>query len=187
MSSASTAGKANPGVIGLFAYGMTVIMLCLNYIGAIPFSMGIFAMILIFGGIGEFIAGMMCFRNHDTFGATDFTAYGLFWWSLAVILCNPFGEAIVPADSTTLGFYLLLWAIFTILLFFGAWKQGVVSRIIFFTLFLLFLLLAVGNFTGAVIITTIAGYIGIISGAVSIYCAASTVIKEERQKAALEA
>jgi succinate-acetate transporter protein len=40
-------------------------------------------------------------RQINVFGATAFTAYGFFWWSLIIIWINPF-EGIAAADDMSM-------------------------------------------------------------------------------------
>ena len=47
-------------------------------------SMGIF-----YGGIAQVIAGILEWKKGNTFGATAFTSYGLFWLSLVAIVLIP--------------------------------------------------------------------------------------------------
>jgi succinate-acetate transporter protein len=39
-----------------------------------------------YGGIAQIIAGVLEFRNGNTFGTVAFTSYGLFWWWYAFLL-----------------------------------------------------------------------------------------------------
>ena len=50
-------------------------------------------------------------------------AYGFFWWSLVLIWVCPF-DSIAAGDSTSLGFYLLLWGIFSLFMFIEPYHPG---------------------------------------------------------------
>ena len=78
---------------------------------------------LCMGGLAQIIAGIAAFKKGDTFGATAFTAYGLFWWSLVFVLVCPF-KSIAAADGAAMGFYLLLWAVFTGFMFIGTLRHN---------------------------------------------------------------
>ena len=101
--------EANAGPLGLLGFGMSTILLNLHNSGVIELSIVILAMGICMGGLAQIIAGIMEFKAGNTFGATAFTAYGLFWWTLVLILLTPFGQ---EADGKSMGFYLLLWCIF---------------------------------------------------------------------------
>lgn len=87
----STEQKSNPGPLGLLGFGMTTILLNLHNAGVIELSAVIAAMGFAMGGTAQIIAGILEFRNGNTFGGTAFTAYGFFWWSLVFIWSNPGG------------------------------------------------------------------------------------------------
>jgi len=174
---------ANPSPLGLLGFGMTTVLLNLHNSSAIQLSVVIIAMGFALGGVAQIIAGIMEFRNNNVFGATAFTAYGLFWWSLIFILCNPFGNA--PADSTSMGFYLLLWCIFTLFMSIGTLKHNHATKVVFFSLTILFLLLALGEFTGTSAVTIAAGCVGIICGLSAVYTSVAQVVNNEHGKTVL--
>ncbi|MEG0875254.1 MAG: acetate uptake transporter [Clostridiales bacterium] len=169
----------NPGALGLLAFGMTTVLLNLHNAGIVPLSIVTVAMGIAMGGLAQIIAGIFEFKNGNTFGATAFSAYGLFWWSLVLIWVNPFSKTIAAADELSMGFYLLMWAIFTFAMFIGTLKHNRSSQTVFLTLTILFVLLAAGDFTGSHLIKTIAGWEGILCGASAIYAACGQIINGE--------
>ncbi len=95
---------------------------------------------------------------------------------MAFIWWNPFGVA--DADAMSMGFYLLMWGIFTLFMFVATLKLNNQLKAIFGTLTILFFLLALGDFTGSETIATIAGWEGIVCGATAVYSAMHQVITE---------
>ena len=168
--------EANPAPLGLLGFGMTTILLNLHNSGLISLSVIIIAMGFALGGLAQIIAGIMEFKNNNTFGATAFTAYGCFWWSLIIIWCNPWAQ--YPADPKSLACYLLLWGVFTLFMFIGTLKQSRANRVVFGSLALLFFLLALGDFTGVHAITIVAGVVGIFCGASALYNSFGQVLNE---------
>jgi len=175
---------ANPAPLGLLGFGMTTCLLNLHNAGFIPLSIVIIAMGFALGGAAQIIAGIMEFKKNNVFGATAFTAYGFFWWSLIVIWINPF-SSIHPLDSVSMGFYLGLWCLFTGFMFIGTLKHNMISRIVFGTLTILFFLLSLANFTGSDMIHTIAGYVGIVCGLSAIYSSMGQILNQEFNKTVL--
>ncbi len=171
--------EANAGPLGLLGFGMTTVLLNLHNAGIIEFSIMILAMGIAMGGLAQFIAGLMEFKAGNTFGATAFTSYGLFWWSLVIILVNPSWLGGAAADGKSLGFYMILWCIFTGFMFIGTLKANHATQIVFCTLAILFLLLAIHNFTGSTVVGIIAGIEGIFCGASAIYTAVAGIIDGE--------
>ena len=173
---------ANAGPLGLLGFGMTTILLNLHNAGVIEFSIMILAMGIAMGGLAQFVAGIMEFKAGNTFGATSFTAYGLFWWSLVIILVNPQGFGAEAASGAGLGFYFILWCIFTACMFIGTLKANRASQAVFGLLAILFLLLAIHSFSGSEVVGVIAGVEGIICGAVAVYASVAGVINESLGK-----
>lgn len=176
---------ANPAPLGLLGFGMTTCLLNLHNAGFIPLSIVIIAMGFALGGAAQIIAGIMEFKKGNTFGATAFTAYGFFWWSLILIWINPF-KGIEAADSKSMGYYLGLWCVFTFFMFIGTLKHNRTTQVVFGSLAVLFLLLSLADFTGIEQIHTLAGYVGIICGASAIYNAMGQVINQEFGKTVIK-
>lgn len=169
---------ANAAPLGLLGFGMTTLLLNLHNAGIIPLSGVILAMGLCLGGAAQIIAGIMEFKRNNTFGATAFTAYGFFWWSLVLIWLNPFKD-IAAADSVSMGYYLLLWGIFTAFMFIGTLKHNRATQLVFLTLTLLFLLLAIADFSEIAFIKMIAGWVGILCGASAVYSSLAQIVNNE--------
>lgn len=172
-----TLSIANPAPLGLLGFGLTTFLLNLHNAGLTPLSIVIVAMGFALGGAAQIIAGIMEFYKKNTFGATAFVAYGFFWWSLILIWSNPF-PGIAAADLTSMGWYLLLWGVFTLVMFVGTLKLGRGLQVVFSSLAVLFFLLAAGDFTGHVLLTRIGGVVGLFCGASAIYCSLAQVINE---------
>lgn len=174
--------KANPGPLGLIGFGMTTVLLNLHNAGIIELSIVIVAMGFAVGGLAQIIAGIFEFKNGNTFGGTAFIAYGFFWWSLVVIWWNPMSSVMAGADSISMGFYLLLWGIFTFGMFIGTLKHNRAIQVVFGSLVILFVLLAIGDFTGVHTVTEVAGYVGLFCGLSAVYASLAQIINNEHQK-----
>ena len=169
---------ANPAPLGLLGFGMTTVLLNIHNAGFFPMNTMILAMGIFFGGMAQVIAGIMEFKKNNTFGATAFTSYGFFWLSLVGTIVMPglgMGEA---ASAQAMAAYLFMWGLFTLGMFVGTLRISKNLQIVFGSLTLLFFLLALGDFTGNEMITTIAGYEGIFCGFSAIYGALAQVLNE---------
>ena len=178
MSAEMNKKVANPGPLGLLGFGMTTVLLNLHNAGLLPLSIAIVAMGIALGGLAQIIAGIRELCQGNTFGGTAFTAYGLFWWSLVLIWLNP-GEKVAAADNITMGYYLLLWGIFTAFMFVGTLKHNRATQVVFGSLTILFVFLAIGDFTGNHTITMVAGFEGIFCGLSAIYNAMGQILNAE--------
>ena len=181
-----TTKVANPGPLGLLGFGMTTVLLNLHNAGFLPLSIVIVAMGVALGGLAQIIAGVRELKQGNTFAGTAFTAYGLFWWSLVLIWVNPFADAgIEAASKVAMGWYLLLWGVFTGFMFIGTLTHNRATQVVFGSLTILFVLLALGDFTGNHTITTVAGFEGIFCGLSAIYSAVGQIVNGEHGKTIL--
>ncbi|CAG37248.1 acetate uptake transporter [Desulfotalea psychrophila] len=170
---------ANPGPLGLMGFGMTTVLLNIHNAGFFPISAMILAMGLLYGGIAQIIAGILEFRKGNTFGMTAFISYGHFWLTLVALIIMPKLGITESTPHAFMGWYLALWGIFTFFMFIASLKSNRVLQFIFFSLTVLFFLLAAHNWTGSVALGHIAGWEGIVCGASAIYLAMAEVINEQ--------
>ena len=171
---------ANPAPLGLLGFGMTTILLNIHNAGIYELDSMIMGMGIFMGGIAQIFAGLQEWKKNNTFGATAFTAYGSFWLSLVALWLIPstsFGAAF-KSSETAIGWYLLLWGIFTFFMFIGTLKLSRLLQIVFFTLAVLFFLLAASVFTGNVSLHKVAGYEGILCGASAFYGCIAQILNE---------
>lgn len=172
---------ANPAVLGLTCFGLTTVLLNLHNAGLFKMDATILAMGLFLGGIAQIIAGVMEFKKGNTFGMTAFCAYGAFWLTLVfVIIVKPYILTSVGLEKGNVGFawYLLLWGIFTVLLFFGTLKINKALQFVFATLVVLFMLLAIGFGWDSSGVIKAAGVVGIICGSSAVYLAIAELLNE---------
>lgn len=169
---------ANPAPLGLLGFGMTTILLNIHNAGVFPINSMILGMGLFVGGLAQIMAGAMEWKQNNTFGTTAFTLYGVFWLSFAAMVLLPGETTAAPTGDVAKGFYLLVWGIFTLCMFIGTLRITRAHQIIFGSLTILFLLLAIGDFTGIEMITRIAGWEGIFCGASAFYAAIAQVLNE---------
>ena len=163
---------ANPGALGLAAFGFNTILLQLHNIGlitsVIPLVYG-----FIWGGTAQIIAGIIDARRGDTFGFTAFTSYGAFWIGLSLSFLLQW-QGLVTVDSPGLAWLCVCWAIFTGFMSIGTFKISWTHVVIFVSLTLLFVLLA-AHFWGA-LPAVVPGIEGLFCGASAVYGSAAVVL-----------
>lgn len=169
---------ANPAPLGLFAFGMTTVLLNLHNAGIFEMNSMILAMGLFYGGLAQVVAGILEAKKSNTFGLTAFVSYGFFWLSLVGLLVMPKLGWMAAASEKGMIAYLVMWGIFTALLFVGTLKISRALQFVFATLTILFFLLAIGDATGDAGIKKFTGYEGILCGASAIYTAIATLLNE---------
>lgn len=171
-------GIANPAPLGLCAFGMTTVLLNFHNAGFFEMNSMILAMGIFYGGLAQVIAGVIEARKNNIFGLTAFTSYGFFWLSLVGLIVMPkLGWVAAPSKGAMVA-YLVIWGLFTFLLFFGTLKLNRALQFVFASLTVLFFLLAAGDYTGNSSITHFAGYEGIICGASAIYTGIANLLNE---------
>ena len=142
----------------------------------------VLAMGIFYGGIAQVIAGAMEFRKGNTFGMVAFLSYGLFWLTFAGIFLIPgMGGFLDGTANAALGYYLFFWGLFTFAMFIGTLKQSGANMAVFGTLWLLFFLLAIGNWENVSATSTLAiatGYEGVLCGLIAFYTGAAHVLNE---------
>ncbi len=168
----------NPAPLGLMGFGMTTVLLNLANAGIYSLGSMILAMGVFYGGLAQIIAGIEEWKKKNTFGATAFTSYGAFWLSLVALIFFPKWGWIPATDKGGMVAYFIMWGIFTFIMFIGTLKLNRALQVVFFTLFVLFFLLAAGEGTGIPAIITIAGWEGIICGLSAIYAGLAQVLNE---------
>lgn len=167
---------ANPAPLGLLGFGMTTVLLNLHNAGFFPMDTMILAMGFFYGGIAQVIAGIMEWKKQNTFGMTAFVSYGFFWLSLVGILVFPSMDWATKPEAGAMAAYLFMWGLFTAVMFVATLKLNRALQIVFGSLTLLFMLLALGDVTGNIAITRLAGYEGILCGFSAIYLAAAEIL-----------
>lgn len=177
---------ANPASLGLLGFGMTTVLLNLHNAGFYPLNSMILAMGLAYGGLAQVIAGIMEYRKGNTFGTVAFSSYGLFWWSLVLLLVLPRFEIfdlsasspLQATNSTAMAAYFFMWGLFTFIMFFGTLKTNRLLQFVFLSLAVLFFLLTAKELTGSTNLGIITGYEGIICGLSAVYTALAEVLNE---------
>lgn len=169
---------SNPAPLGLMGFGMTTVLLNLHNAGFFGLGSMILGMGIFYGGLAQVIAGIMEWKKGNTFGTTAFTSYGFFWLTLVALIVMPKMGLTAAPDNAAMVAYLLIWGIFTAILFIGTLRLNRALQFVFASLTLLFVLLALGDFTGSTTIKHIAGYEGIVCGLSAMYAAAAQVLNE---------
>jgi succinate-acetate transporter protein len=172
---------ANPGPLGLAGFALTTFVLSLINAGILSAShVGIvIGLAIAYGGIAQFAAGMWEFRSGNTFGATAFSSYGAFWLSFGVLLIGTGITKDNAPDDTTVGYYLLAWAIFTGLMMLASFRTNGATALVFVLLFITFLLLAVGKLNASNNIYGLGGWFGLATAVAAWYAALAGVFASQ--------
>ncbi|KPI84164.1 hypothetical protein ABL78_6789 [Leptomonas seymouri] len=174
---------ANPGPVGLTAFGMTTILLNLHNTGVFGLYTVIPAVGICFGGCTQLIAGLLEWLRGNTFAHVAFVSYGAFWLSLVCIWMLPNASTgdsplVHPASEYFVGVYLAIWGIFSFFMLICTTRMNLVIFMVFLTLTLLFFMLAGGNMCNNPTALKAAGYEGAICGSLAMYLGAAEYVNE---------
>jgi succinate-acetate transporter protein len=170
---------ANAAPLGFTGLGLAAVLLSLSYIGIYPVESMIVSMAIFLGGFAQVFAGIMSWKKGDIFAGTAFSAFGLFWFSLAGLLIMPAIGWAETSSGIAMAAYLFIWGAYTFVMLIVTMKIGVRAlQFVFLTLFLLFMLLAVVNATGSTGLLVVAGYVGLVMGLGALYIAVGMVMNE---------
>jgi len=185
---------ANPAPLGLLGFGLTTVLLNLHNAGLFPLDTMILAMGLAYGGLAQVVVGVMEFKRGNTFGTVAFTSYGLFWWSLVLLLVLPktsiFTGFSAPTE-TAMATYFFMWGLFTLAMFFGTLKKNRALQFVFMSLAILFFMLTMRDLTGnptlfgSFTFNNLTGIEGVICGLSAVYLAIAEVLNEAHGKTVL--
>ncbi|MFF0746294.1 acetate uptake transporter [Streptomyces sp. NPDC004111] len=180
-AAAAPVRTANPGPLGLAAFALTTFVLSMFNSGLVAnaaLSAVVLPLALFYGGLAQFAAGLFEFRRGNTFGATAFVSYGAFWMAFAGYV--KFVVPGLPAEDAHLatGLFLIAWFVFTLYMTVAALKLDVAHRLIFVTLTLTFLFLALGDLAQNTALGHVGGFLGLLCAGCAWYTSFATVTNE---------
>ncbi len=160
---------ANPGPLGLAGFGLTTVVLSAINAGLLPHEAvaAVVPLAFAFGGVAQLIAGALEFKVGNTFGMVAFTSYGLFWWWFALLNWTIGAGWLKAPPAAAGGTILLMWGVFTFLLWIVTFRLSKAVWSIFLLLWITFLLLAWGDFgysIGSLTCGQVGGYFGLLTG-----------------------
>ena len=172
----TTAKSANPGPLGLAGFGVTTVVLSAVNAGLLPHEAlpDVVPLAFAYGGVAQIIAGILEFKTGNTFGMVAFTSYGLFWWWFAFLQWSIGAGWLKAPPEVGGGVVLVMWGIFTVLMWIVTFRLSKAVWSIFLLLALTFFLIAIGDFgysMGSVNYRTIGGYFGLLTGLDALFVA----------------
>jgi succinate-acetate transporter protein len=168
--------SANPGPLGLAGFGLTTVVLSAINAGLLPHESvaAVVPLAFAFGGVAQLIAGALEFKVGNTFGMVAFTSYGLFWWWFAMLNWTIGAGWLKAPPAAAGGTILLMWGVFTLLLWIVTFRLSKAVWSIFLLLWITFFFLAWGDFgysIGSLTCGQIGGYFGLLTGIDALFVA----------------
>jgi succinate-acetate transporter protein len=174
---------ADPAPLGLGGFALTTFALSSHNAGWAPDVFWI-GLALFYGGLAQFLAGMWEFRNRNVFGATAFSTYGAFWFSLGtyviLIELTKLGDAVKGGALTeSLGWFLFAFAIFNTYMLLWSTRVNAAVFAVFLTLEITEILLFIGFWNGDGAgdgFVQVGGYVGVLTALTAWYASAAGVV-----------
>jgi uncharacterized protein len=162
---------ANPAPLGLAAFGTTTVVLSAINAGLLPGEAlpAVVPLAFSFGGLAQLIAGVLEYKNGNTFGTVAFTAYGAFWWWYAFLLWTVGAGWMKPPDPRGVGVTLLMWGVFTLYMWIASFRTNFTLWTIFLLLWITFFLLAGADLGMGAGWHTLGGWVGLATGLDALY------------------
>ncbi|MGN6522247.1 MAG: acetate uptake transporter [Actinomycetes bacterium] len=162
---------ADPGPLGLAAFALTTFFLSSVNAGLVPKTVegAVLGLAFFYGGIAQLLAGMWEFAKANTFGAVAFTSYGAFWLSFWYLVAHVDLSKAGADASKGVGLFLLAWTIFTAYMTIASSRVSGAVFAVFVALFVTFLLLTWGEFSGSSGISHAGGWVGLLTAVLAWY------------------
>jgi succinate-acetate transporter protein len=174
----------NPAPLGLLAFGMTTMLLMYVEAGWVEedFEVLIYGYAVFFGGVCQFLVGIIEIIKGSSFSFAVFCSYGAFWLGWAIVFVqkksntSSFGDAKYQSGGTA---FFIQWGILSCCFFAITLRKNNCLICVFGLLSTTFFLLAAGTASGNENVTKAAGYIGFFTAVGAFYTGVAELINEE--------
>jgi succinate-acetate transporter protein len=189
MQEISEASVGEPGAMSLFGFAVGTLLVAIPLSGNLgkPATAAALPALLVFGGLAQFIGGLVAYRKGNTFAATAFCAFGAnnvvvsFFFMLQAI-------GMVPNNADAmmlLGVNLFCFAYIAFILFVASFKLNAAFTLVLLTLFPGYGLSAVPNVGGPDVVGHIGGWFLIVSAGLAFYTGAALVLNSTFERMVL--
>jgi succinate-acetate transporter protein len=171
---------ANPAPLGLFGFATCTWLLSMLNAGWFPLVPSLplmMAMAFAFGGVAQFMAGLLEYPRGNTFGFVAFCSYGCFWFGFALYI-----EALPHGPLEYQGAFLVVWAVLTAALGVATLRLNRCLQLVFLTLTVAFLLLGLSHLLHMDSLHTLGGYVGMVTALLAAWQATAEVVNEVNGK-----
>jgi hypothetical protein len=148
-------------------------MLSLIYANVVPLGTVpiVFAVAFMFGGLAQFIAGIIQMRMGNTFGGVLFCGFGAFWLSLFAFA--EFFAKDVPLTQIghAQGLFLYAFGIFAAIMLLASFRTNVVVVTALLLLVAALFLIGAGNYTASSGLVKSGGWVALVLAALAFYLA----------------
>jgi len=186
----SEASLGEPGAMSLFGFAVATLLVAIPISGQLSMTTVLAAVpaLLVFGGIGQFIGGLVAYRKGNTFAATAFCAFG----ANNVVVSTFFlfqSVGVFPKNDDTMLFLaidLFCFAYIAFVLFLASFKLNAAFTLTLLALFPGYGLAACGNIASLPsVIGQIGGWFLICSAGLAFYAGGALVLNSTYERPVL--
>src|SRR5262249_9783877 len=135
---------------------------------------------LFFGGLIQLLAGLLEYREGNTFGTTVFTSYGAFWvWFASMVILANVGALNLKGADSAIGACLLLWALLTVGFWVATFRLTKLITITVFGACVTLAILGLWKIFDSQALHVLGGWLGVITGLLATYGSAAVLINTE--------
>jgi succinate-acetate transporter protein len=187
MADTAASIPANPAPLGLAGFGLTTVVLSAINAGLLTgdgptLTAVVVPLAFAYGGVGQIVAGILEYKNGNTFGTVAFTSYGLFWWWYAFLLWTAGAGWIKPPAGNAVGLTLLMWGVFSLFMWIPTFRLNRCLWSIFLFLWITFFLLAGADLGMGASWRVAGGWMGLFTGLGALYLAFAEVTNATARK-----
>ena len=156
-------------MLAYLALAPTVGLFALNHAGALDISPVILTFVLLVGGALQVLSGLQARQSGQMAGAVAFIPLGLFWFSMVGFYQFPamgFGRSPAPLNMLI---YLTMWGLFVAILYLASFEQSRAQQLVFSTLMICLLLMAVSEIRDNLVFDSVAAAAGVVSALAAFY------------------
>ena len=168
---------ADPTTLGLFGLAIVTLVASSQKLGITEGAGYLVPWAFFLGGLAQLIAAMFDFKHNNLFGATAFSAYGLFWMGMAwgwMTSAGVFGTTLAAStDPRQQGFVFAGYAVISLVLTISTVKMSKVMFVLMSLIVLLFVSLAFSSFCGGHFWHNAAAYVELAISLVTFYALAA--------------
>jgi uncharacterized protein len=167
----------NSAPLALAAFAVTTFML--SMVNAKFINAGVepvvFGVALMFGGLAQFVAGILQFRIGNTFGGMLFTGFGAFWLAFWAIVQFYVKEIPVAQIGHAVGLFLYAFGMLALVMLIASLRTNAIVVTALAALVVTFFLLGAGNYGHDITLIHWGGYLGLLTAGLAGYLALAEV------------
>lgn len=169
--------------IGILGFATATLLLGIRIWNGFPNGLVLTIFGFFFGGIGQLISAIMCYKYKNYIDGTVYFYFALNWAVTGCYDLFPIFGWMEPPNGRDYGFHNLMGCLFTFIFFLqNLGAPSYLNRISFTTTFLGFIFSTIGSFTNKTNVKKVGGIFNIITAALAYYSIVAMTLNERYKK-----